>query len=530
MLVLFESPAGYALFKVLDDGSLKDPDNLYKHFESGEKANKLLKLKAFSKFDDTAEALVAATAVVDGKLGKGLKKFLKKSIVSKELKDKLAVADAKLGNLISSKLEVKCVNDTAVNELIRGIRSQMSSLITGIPEKDMSAMALGLSHSLSRFKLKFSPDKVDTMIVQAISLLDDIDKELNTYAMRVREWYGWHFPELSKLIGDNIVFARLVKRMGYRTNATAEVLSDVLEEEVADEVREAAQISMGTEVSEEDMNNIHYLCDQVIAMAEYRTQLFSYLKNRMAAIAPNLTVMVGELVGARLIAHAGSLLNLAKQPSSTVQILGAEKALFRALKSKHDTPKYGLIYHASLVGQSAPKDKGKISRILAAKIALSVRVDALGEGTNNDLGRASLEKVESRLREFEGRRNGGSTHRISGQAKAKAKAAKYENTSEVMSYNAAADVTPTTPKSEKKKKRKREDDDEEDDAAMEVDNATAGSKSAEKKKKKKRKLEDTDGEETPKKKKAKTEDPGSEKKKKKKKKKEKSHDSDEDSD
>jgi nucleolar protein 58 len=124
----------------------------------------------------------------------------------------------------------------------------------------------------------------------------------------------------------------------------------------------------------------------------------------MTAIAPNLTVLVGELVGARLIAHAGSLLNLAKQPASTVQILGAEKALFRALKSKHDTPKYGLIYHASLVGQSGPKIKGKIARLVATKTALAVRCDALGEGSENaDLGLESRVKIENRLRQLEGK-------------------------------------------------------------------------------------------------------------------------------
>jgi len=134
---------------------------------------------------------------------------------------------------------------------------------------------------------------------------------------------------------------------------------------------------------------------QVIEISDYRAQLFEYLKNRMMAVAPNLTVLVGELVGARLIAHAGSLLNLAKHPSSTVQILGAEKALFRAMKTKHDTPKYGLIYHASLVGQTSAKLKGKVSRMLAAKAALAIRVDALGEDTQATLGmeqRADLEK------------------------------------------------------------------------------------------------------------------------------------------
>merc|ERR1712118_402069 len=106
----------------------------------------------------------------------------------------------------------------------------------------------------------------------------------------------------------------------------------------------------------------------------------------MNAIAPNLTVLVGDLVGARLIAKAGSLLHLAKHPASTVQILGAEKALFLALKLKKDTPKYGLIFHASIIGQCATRFKGKISRTLAAKCSLCIRVDALGESSEATIG------------------------------------------------------------------------------------------------------------------------------------------------
>ena len=117
--------------------------------------------------------------------------------------------------------------------------------------------------------------------------------------------------------------------------------------------------------------------------------------------------MVGELVGARLIAHAGSLLNLAKHPASTIQILGAEKALFRALKTKHDTPKYGLIYHASLIGQAAPKNKGKISRVLAAKTALAIRVDAMGDNTGPTIAIENKIKVEARIRQLEGGQKAG---------------------------------------------------------------------------------------------------------------------------
>lgn len=137
--------------------------------------------------------------------------------------------------------------------------------------------------------------------------------------------------------------------VGFRTNASTTDFSAILPEDLEAVLKAAAEISMGTEISDSDIAHIHSLCDQVISISAYRTQLAEYLKNRMIAIAPNLTALVGELVGARLISHAGSLLNLAKHPASTVQILGAEKALFRALKTKHDTPKYGLIYHVRIV-------------------------------------------------------------------------------------------------------------------------------------------------------------------------------------
>jgi len=235
---------------------------------------------------------------------------LKKQIKSKELEDKLITADSKLGKLINTKLDIEQFGgEKIVNELMRGIRNHMESLIPELNAEDARAMSLGLSHSLSRYKLKFSPDKVDTMIVQAISLLDDLDKELNTYAMRTREWYGWHFPELSRVIPDQVLFAKTVKKMGVRTNATEVDLTDFLPEEMAEQVKEVAQISMGTEISVEDIDNIRQLCDQVISLSEYREQLFDYLKNRMTAIAPNLSTLVGELVGARLIAHAGQYLS-----------------------------------------------------------------------------------------------------------------------------------------------------------------------------------------------------------------------------
>ncbi|XP_042435892.1 probable nucleolar protein 5-2 [Zingiber officinale] len=413
MLVLFETPAGFALFKVLDEGKLDKVEDLWKEFTSAESARKIVKLQAFNKFENTSDALSAATLLIDSKPSKGLRKFLRAHCDG----ETLAVADSKLGNAIKDKLKIDCLHNNAVMELMRGLRNQLTELISGLAVQDLAPMSLGLSHSLSRYKLKFSPDKVDTMIIQAIGLLDDLDKELNTYAMRVREWYGWHFPELSKIVQDNIQYAKVVKLMGNRTNAVALDFSEVLSEETEAELKEAAVISMGTEVSDLDLANIKELCDQVLALSEYRAQLYDYLKSRMNTIAPNLTALVGELVGARLIAHGGSLLNLAKQPGSTVQILGAEKALFRALKTKHATPKYGLIFHASLVGQAAPKIKGKISRSLAAKTALAIRYDALGDSQDNSMGLENRAKLETRLRVLEGRELGQSAGSTKGKPK-----------------------------------------------------------------------------------------------------------------
>ncbi|XP_047338387.1 probable nucleolar protein 5-2 [Impatiens glandulifera] len=492
MLVLFETPAGFALFKVLDEGKLSKVEDLSKEFSSAESARQIVKLKAFNKFENTSEALSAATLLIDSKPSKGLRKFLRSHCDG----ETLGVADSKLGNSIKEKLQIDCVHNNTVMELMRGVRSQLTELISGLATTDLAPMSLGLSHSLSRYKLKFSPDKVDTMIIQAIGLLDDLDKELNTYAMRVREWYGWHFPELAKIVTDNILYAKTVKLMGDRTNAAKLDFSEVLPDETETDLKEAANISMGTEVSELDLINIRDLCDQVLSLSEYRAQLYDYLKSRMNTVAPNLTALVGELVGARLIAHGGSLINLSKQPGSTVQILGAEKALFRALKTKHATPKYGLIYHASLIGQAAPKHKGKISRSLAAKAALAIRCDALGEGEDNSMGLESRLKLEARLRNLEGRELGHS----SGSAKGKPKIEVYDKDKKgagamitsAKVYNPAADsvlgrtepavnAAPLEDEENKEKKKKKKK------AAVEEEANDEEEEKKEKKDKKKRK-------------------------------------------
>jgi len=435
----------------------------------------------------------ACTELTEGTVGKSLKKFLKKNIVDAGVADNLAVLDKTLGGNINKKLgiEISVLSD-GVKEIMRGIRMHLTALIEGLDENEVKAMSLGLAHTLSRFKLKFSPDKVDTMIIQAVGLLDDLDKELNNFAMRLREWYGWHFPEMGKIVTENLAYAKVVKIMGLKTKAKDTDLSKVgVPEEIQEEVRAAAETSMGTEITDEDLVNINTLAERVIELTEYRASLAEYLKLRMSAIAPNLTYMVGELVGARLISQAGSLMSLAKHPSSTVQILGAEKALFRALKTKKQTPKYGLIYHASLVGQSAPNLKGKISRVLAAKLSLCCRVDALGDQVEPSLGKEYKEYVEKRLATLEESGMRSLTKGISkpGQAKFEKKAAPTK--SGTAQYNKDADAVEEPVKKRKKseaaedeepKKKKKRKASAEEEAGEEEE--------APKKKKKKKSVAD----------------------------------------
>merc|ERR1712018_882312 len=150
-----------------------------------------------------------------------------------------------------------------------------------------------------------------------------------------------------------------------------------------------------------DMQNIDHFAGEVIKLASMRKTLHDYLKAKMDLVAPNLCTLVGEIIGARLISHAGSLTNLAKYPASTVQILGAEKALFRALKTKGNTPKYGLIFHSTFIGRAAQKNKGRISRYLANKASIASRLDCFSEEPNAIVGNVLRQQVEDRLKFFE---------------------------------------------------------------------------------------------------------------------------------
>ncbi|XP_030306367.1 nucleolar protein 56 [Calypte anna] len=404
--VLFEHAAGYALFAVreVEEISLLLPQVEQSVLTLG-KFHNVVKLVAFSPFRSAQSALENMNAVSEGILHEDLRLLLETSMPAKKKKALLGVADPKIGAAILEELGYQCQTGGVVAEILRGIRLHFHALVKGLTAQSASKAQLGLGHSYSRAKVKFNVNRVDNMIIQSISLLDQLDKDINTFSMRVREWYGYHFPELIKIVPENFTYCRVAKFIGNRRELSEESLEG-LEEILMDSAKaravlEASRSSMGMDVSPLDLINIESFSSRVISLSEYRRGLQEYLRSKMSQVAPSLSALIGEVVGARLISHAGSLTNLAKYPASTVQILGAEKALFRALKTRGNTPKYGLIFHSTFIGRAAAKNKGRISRYLANKCTIASRIDCFSEVPTSVFGDKLREQVEERLAFYE---------------------------------------------------------------------------------------------------------------------------------
>lgn len=327
-----------------------------------------------------------------------------------------------------------------------------------------------------------------------------MDKDLNTFAMRVREWYSWHFPELKDLVKDNYMFARCAAfiqdkktlfhssdeedaEMDGDSDKTVGLTEIVGDEEMANSIIAAAKTSMGMECSAVDMINIINFTQRMVKLAEFRKQLALYLTDKMAIVAPNLSTLIGDTVGARLISKAGSLTNLAKAPASTVQILGAEKALFRALKTKGNTPKYGLIYHSTFIGRAAAKNKGRISRYLANKCSIATRIDAFSDEPNKIYGEKLREQVEERLKFYE---TGAAPRKNLDVMEEIRKSLDGGKPDDVDMEGAE---TPKSKKKSKKDKKKRKHSDDED-SAEEKEKKSAKKSEKKSKKKKKQKTKD----------------------------------------
>ncbi|XP_050601630.1 nucleolar protein 56 isoform X2 [Macaca thibetana thibetana] len=404
--VLFEHAVGYALLalKEVEEISLLQPQVEESVLNLG-KFHNIVRLVAFCPFASSQVALENANAVSEGVVHEDLRLLLETHLPSKKKKVLLGVGDPKIGAAIQEELGYNCQTGGVIAEILRGVRLHFHNLVKGLTDLSACKAQLGLGHSYSRAKVKFNVNRVDNMIIQSISLLDQLDKDINTFSMRVREWYGYHFPELVKIINDNATYCRLAQFIGNRRELNEEKL-EKLEELTMDGAKakailDASRSSMGMDISAIDLINIESFSSRVVSLSEYRQSLHTYLRSKMSQVAPSLSALIGEAVGARLIAHAGSLTNLAKYPASTVQILGAEKALFRALKTRGNTPKYGLIFHSTFIGRAAAKNKGRISRYLANKCSIASRIDCFSEVPTSVFGEKLREQVEERLSFYE---------------------------------------------------------------------------------------------------------------------------------
>jgi len=267
---------------------------------------------------------------------------------------------------------------------------ERQSSLQSIREKSIAAAEEAIRKSGSR---------PDLHLVQAIQALDDADKFLNITSTRAAEWYGLHFPELTQMVQDNVALCRMIIAAGRRDGFTAEVLEGRgFTQKKIEAIMSARDRSKGGELADVDLARVRALSALSVELSGERDKLNEYVEGAMRRIAPNVCEVAGATIGARLMAKAGGLDRLAVLPASTIQILGAEKALFRALRTGARPPKHGILFQHEAV-HAAPKwQRGKIARTIANKIAIAARVDYY-RGSEESSIKASLDKRLENIRE-----------------------------------------------------------------------------------------------------------------------------------
>ncbi len=301
-----------------------------------------------------------------------LKLLRKKSIEADIMEEK------KIETIQSSKLRVLVDSGFATNE--------------GDARGKLRDFALSLSSS----RVTEISESPDLHIIQAINTLDETDKMINLLSSRLREWYGLHFPELDNMIDTISGYSKIVMA-GRRDNLTQDTyLVAGFPEEKAEMLSLLQKKSRGGQISDENFAIVQSIAKQILELFDLRQSLEKHIESQMELVAPNISVILGSAVGARILAKAGSLKRLATMPASTIQVLGAEKALFRALKTGAQPPKHGLLFQHQLVHAAPRWQRGKIARAIAAKAAIGARVDVFGAGRNDTL----LEKLNIRVTEI----------------------------------------------------------------------------------------------------------------------------------
>jgi len=254
---------------------------------------------------------------------------------------------------------------------------------------------------LARRIIRERSGRGDVYVIQTIHALEELDKTINLFYGRLREWYGLYFSELSDAVETPKEYFKIVSEIGWKENINIESLSKIgISKKTASAVLDALKTSIDVEMDRRDLEEIQAVASTVLKLVNLRERLEKYVEERIKEISPNLYALVGPILAAKLIAQAGGLEALSKMPSSTIQVLGAEKALFRALRTGSKPPKHGLIFQHPLIRQSPMKLRGRISRVLAAKLSIAARIDAFsGKDVSNRLKEELNKRIEEILKQ-----------------------------------------------------------------------------------------------------------------------------------
>jgi len=284
------------------------------------------------------------------------------------------------------------------------IRGGLQKIAEQVGFKGVNELVREVNLILTRQKLRAEAAERDKLIIQSIGLLNEIDKFANILSGLIREWYSIHFPELSRLVPEHQAYLKLILTLGTRgrfTQASVKAAAKLSDEDSA-RIAESTKSSLGATFDELDIKVLRDCAREVLALYELRERIAEYINGLMAQVAPNLRAVVGGAIGARLISIAGGLRELSRLPASTVQLLGAEKALFRALRTHARPPKHGVIYQYPEVRGAPRWQRGRIARALAGKVTIAARVDSMsGEFVGDKLAadlKARIEEIKSRYK------------------------------------------------------------------------------------------------------------------------------------
>ncbi|MCQ5362428.1 MAG: C/D box methylation guide ribonucleoprotein complex aNOP56 subunit [Candidatus Verstraetearchaeota archaeon] len=313
--------------------------------------------------------------------------------------DSLVVEDEKEAKALKGKynMQIQVISPSAAGRVFRASAVEAWQK-SGLKLTKIVRMQKDVAEALAKAKVRAASERRDRLVAQAVTALDEVDKSINIIISRVREWYGLHFPELDSLVPDHRQYLTMVTKFGSRSEYSPNGLNEIVQNEnKAMTIYDLTKKSMGAEIGELDLEKIKQLAEICLNLYSYRDHLERYIDETMKEVAPNIRELVGSSLGARLIALSGGLEALAKKPASTIQVLGAEKALFRSLKTGAKPPKHGIIFQSQYI-HAAPKwQRGKIARALAGKLSIAARVDAFG---GDFIGTTLKQVLEKRIEDI----------------------------------------------------------------------------------------------------------------------------------